>query len=96
MPPRVLSEVHGGGEWPHQDWGPLLDLAEGVALVHDETLMVSVALSNKPAQGFVGQAWYASESDLRPLLPILWLGQWLHIGKGYAYGNGRYSIAQVG
>ncbi len=93
---RVLSEVHGGGEWPHEDWGPLLDLAESVALVHDETLMASFSFSSKPAQGFVGQAWYASDQDLRPLLPILWLGQWLHIGKGYAYGNGRYSIAQLG
>lgn len=31
-------------------------------------------------QGFLGQAWYRGP-DMRPLLPALWLGQWLHIGK---------------
>lgn len=27
--------------------------------------------------------------------PALWLGQWLHIGKGYVLGNGRYTIGSV-
>jgi hypothetical protein len=39
----------------------------------------------------MGTAWYEAD-DLRPLLPALWLGQWLHIGKLYVLGNGRYSI----
>ena len=46
-------------------------------------------------EGFIGQAWYAGD-DLRPLLPILWLGQWVHVGKGYVIGNGRYAVELAG
>lgn len=96
---RLVSVVHGAGEWPHAEWGPLLDLAEMVRLEHDETLWTgytrrSKASGRQEIEGFVGQAWYAGE-DLRPLLPVLWLGQWLHIGKGYVLGNGRYAIERL-
>jgi hypothetical protein len=95
---RLLSLVHGAGEWPHAEWGPLLDLAETVRLEHDETFWTGYSRRSKGSgqqeiEGFVGQAWYAGE-DLRPLLPALWLGQWLHIGKGYVLGNGRYAMDQ--
>ncbi len=93
---RLLSVVHGGGEWPHDEWGPLLDLAERVRLEHDETHVIgyerrSKASGRQEIEGFVGQAWYAG-ADLRPLLPALWLGQWLHLGKNYVLGNGRYEL----
>jgi len=96
---RLLSQVHGAGEWPHSQWGSLLDLAETVRLEHDETFWTGYTRRSKHSgsqeiEGFVGQAWYAGE-NLRPLLPALWLGQWLHIGKGYVLGNGRYTIEQV-
>jgi hypothetical protein len=96
---RLLSLVHGGGEWPHAEWGPLLDLAETVRLEHDETLWVgytrrSKASGEQEMEGFVGQAWYGGR-DLAPLLPALWLGQWLQIGKGYVLGHGRYAAQQV-
>jgi hypothetical protein len=96
---RLLSQVHGAGEWPHAEWGPLLDLAETVRLEHGETLWTGYTRRSKTSgvqeiEGFVGQAWYAGE-DLRPLLPALWLGQWLHIGKGYVLGNGRYVLEQL-
>ena len=94
---RILSEVHGVGEWPRDEYGPLLDLADGVRLEHHETSWISRARYSQrggrmPWQGFVGQAWYASDADLAPLLPVLWLGQWLHIGKAYVLGSGRYTI----
>jgi hypothetical protein len=97
---RLLSVVHGAGEWPHADWGPLLDVAETVRLEHDETHVTgyerrSKASGRQEIEGFVGQAWYTGQ-DLRPLLPILWLGQWLHIGKGYVLGNGRYELVDAG
>lgn len=97
---RLLSVVHGAGEWPHEEYGPLLDLAETVRLEHDETLWGAYTRWSKSSgeqevEGFIGSAWYTTEEDLRPLLPILWLGQWLHIGKEYVLGNGRYSIEQV-
>ena len=34
---RILSQVHGAGEWPQPEFGPLLDLAETVQLEHHET-----------------------------------------------------------
>ncbi|MBN1877865.1 MAG: CRISPR system precrRNA processing endoribonuclease RAMP protein Cas6 [Anaerolineae bacterium] len=93
---RILSQVHGAGEWSRTEWGPLLDLAETVSLEHCETTWLRAKRYSQrgtmPLEGFVGQAWYASSCDLRPLLPVLWLGQWVHIGKAAVWGNGRYAI----
>lgn len=96
---RLLSQVHGAREWPQAEYGPLLDLAETVQLEHDETSVTgyqrqSMRSGTHEVEGFVGQAWYVG-TDLRPLLPALWLGQWLHIGKAYVIGNGRYVIDTV-
>jgi hypothetical protein len=96
---RILSQVHGAGEWPQTEFGPLLDLAEEVCLEHRETFWTGYSRHSRRGgrheiEGFVGQAWYAGD-DLRPLLPALWLGQWLHIGKGYVVGNGRYTIESL-
>lgn len=33
------------------------------------------------------------EGDLAPLLPWLWLGQWLHVGKNATLGMGHYTLA---
>ena len=84
---RILSEVHSAGEWSKAEYGPLLDLADEVQLEHHETTWISATRHSKrggrmPLEGFLGQAWYASPADLRPLLPVLWLGQWVHVGKG--------------
>lgn len=93
---RILSQVHGAGEWPQSEYGPLLDLADQVQLEHHETTWISMSRHSErgemPLEGFVGQAWYASPVDLRPLLPALWLGQWVHVGKAAVWGNGRYEI----
>jgi hypothetical protein len=94
---RMLSVVYGVGEWPQAEFGPLLDLAETVQLAHDETFWTGYTRFSKSSgtreiDGFCGQAWYTSPADLRPLLPILWLGQWLHVGSGYVMGNGRYVV----
>lgn len=93
---RLLSQVHGAGEWPQSAYGPLLDLAEAVRLEHEETFIAgyerrSGRAGHQEIEGFVGQAWYTGD-DLRPLLPALWLGQWLQIGKGYVLGDGRYIL----
>jgi hypothetical protein len=93
---RILSEVYGDGEWPHAEYGPLLDLADSVRLEHHETHWMDYARHSKQSgtyqvEGFVGPAWYTVK-DFRPLLPVLWLGQWLHIGKSYVIGSGRYKL----
>jgi hypothetical protein len=41
--------------------------------------------------GVIGE-WTLS-GDLGELLPWLWLGQWLHVGKNTTMGMGRYSLA---
>ena len=97
---RILSVVHGNGEWPHEAYGPLLDLADTVRLEYDEThwtgfTRYSVRSGEQDVEGFIGQAWYGGE-DLRPLLPALWLGQWLQIGKSYVVGSGRYELKMIG
>jgi len=43
--------------------------------------------------GVVGTATYAG--DLAPFLPLLSLGEWLHVGKGATFGLGKYRIASI-
>jgi hypothetical protein len=94
---RILSQVYGAGPWPQSDYGPLLDLAEQVQLAHHETTWITSNRRSQhggtmPMEGLVGQAWYHAPIDLRPLLPILWLGQWVHAGKAAVWGNGRFDV----
>ena len=96
---RILSQAHGAGEWPQAEYGPLLDLADTVRLDQHETTWVSTSRFSQrgemPLEGLVGQAWYIAPTDLRPLLPVLWLGQWVHVGKAAVWGNGRYEVETV-
>ena len=91
----LLAEFHAGR--------PGL-VADAPALVrHAETLTHQTALrwqdwsrySSRQQQemtlgGVVG-AW-TLEGDLAPLLPWLWLGQWLHVGKNATMGMGGYVL----
>jgi hypothetical protein len=94
---RTLSQVHGAGDWPPSVYEPLLALAGNVRLErHDTTWIPLIQNSSRqrrmPLDGFVGQAWYVSPADLKPLLPFMWLGQWVHIGRTTMWGNGRYEL----
>ena len=40
--------------------------------------------------GVVGE--WQLEGDCAPLLPWLWLGQWLHVGKNATMGMGQYRL----
>lgn len=42
--------------------------------------------------GIVGRAELSGEA-LAACLPLLWLGQWLHVGKGTSMGLGRYVLS---
>jgi hypothetical protein len=42
--------------------------------------------------GFVGEVTY--RRDLTPFLPLLLLGECLHVGKNAAFGNGWYEMKQ--
>ena len=40
--------------------------------------------------GIVGELVYRGE--LSPFLPLLWAGQFVHLGKGTVFGNGQYTV----
>jgi len=40
--------------------------------------------------GLVGSVTY--EGEMGPFLPLIVLGQWLHLGKGTTFGLGRYEV----
>jgi hypothetical protein len=40
--------------------------------------------------GAVG-TWHL-EGELAPFIPLLHLGQWLHVGKNATFGLGRYTL----
>jgi hypothetical protein len=41
--------------------------------------------------GVVGE--WTLKGELAPVLPLLWLGQWLHAGKNATMGMGRYTLS---
>lgn len=43
-----------------------------------------------PLGGVIGR--WSLHGDLRPLLPWLWFGQWLHLGKNTTHGLGGYRL----
>lgn len=46
-----------------------------------------------PMDGVVGSITISG--DLAPVWPWLWLGQWLHVGKGAVMGLGRYRLEML-
>ncbi|MBN8507905.1 MAG: CRISPR system precrRNA processing endoribonuclease RAMP protein Cas6 [Burkholderiales bacterium] len=47
-----------------------------------------------PLGGVLGR--WTLRGDLQPLLPWLWLGQWLHVGKNATHGLGGYRLVLEG
>jgi len=43
-------------------------------------------------KGYVGEAIY--EGELKEFWPFLWLGQYLHVGKAAAFGQGWYEVGK--
>jgi hypothetical protein len=78
------------------DFRDLIARAGDISLTHDATRWQdwtryssrqSVAMD---LGGFVGEARYAG--DLGPFLPLLLLGEYVHVGKNATFGLGRMRI----
>lgn len=90
-----LSYFHCG-ERLNVDFRGLIDRAVQIQMVNCETHWEDwTRFSGRQHQeievgGLVGQITY--EGDLRDYLPLLALGELIHVGKGAVFGNGRYQI----
>ncbi|MGD9099609.1 MAG: CRISPR system precrRNA processing endoribonuclease RAMP protein Cas6 [Anaerolineae bacterium] len=90
-----LSYFHCGQRW-EADFRGLVEQAQEVELTVCDTHWVNVERysSRQRARlslgGFVGDVVYAG--DLTPFLPLLCLGELVHVGKAAVFGNGRYRM----
>ena len=91
-----LAEVHCEEKWD-MDWKGLINRAkERVSTVHSDLRWHDwERYSQRQATklkmgGFLGEITF--EGDLTEFLPVLKLGEYLHIGKGTVYGLGKYEI----
>ena len=90
-----LSYFHCG-ERLEVDFRELIDRAAGIKIVQSKTRWEDWArVSGRQKQeinmgGLVGQVTYAGE--IGEYLPLLVLGELIHVGKGTVFGNGQYRI----
>jgi hypothetical protein len=97
---RVSALAAFFGERPLEiDFKAVGDVAESVKLVEDRTRRLEVRrTSGRTGQehdigGFVGQARYEGAA-IGPLMPLVRLGELLHVGKHAAFGNGRIEVVE--
>jgi hypothetical protein len=90
-----LSYFHCG-ERLNVDFRGLINRAAGVKIVKSETYWENWSrFSGRQKQrvqmgGLMGPITYAG--DLHDYLPLLALGELIHVGKGTVFGNGQYQI----
>ena len=93
----MLSAVHCGEIW-RDDFRALVERAGEVETVRDETTWASFrrhsSFKNRVEllEGVVGRAEYAG--PLEEFLPLLCMGQIVHVGKRAVFGLGRYRITR--
>jgi hypothetical protein len=92
-----LSYFHCGQPF-EADFRGLIDRAAGVRVADSRTRWEDWArFSSRQQQrvemgGLAGRITYAG--DLRAYLPLLALGELVHVGKGTVFGNGQYRIVE--
>lgn len=91
-----LSIAYGAGPLGI-DFHALLDCAEAIRVVEDQTRWIDVVSSSArqhrrtPIGGLIGSATF--EGDLAPLRELLVWGSLVHVGKNAVKGDGWYAIA---
>jgi hypothetical protein len=94
-----LLYFHGGADLG-VDFRDLIARAGQVSLAHDGTCWQDwTRYSSRQGAamdlgGFVGEARYAG--DLDPFLPLLLLGEYVHVGKNATFGLGRIAVGGPG
>lgn len=91
-----LAKVHCGRSWD-LDYRHLIDTAVATVRLVSKQLRwqdwerySNRQQSRMKFRGFVGTVTYSGE--IRPLLPLIMLGQYLHVGNKTAFGMGKYEI----
>lgn len=78
------------------DFQEIIRHAGEVRMVRDETSWVTIGRYSSrqkrrvPLEGFVGRAVY--EGPLADFLPLLLLGELIHVGKGTVFGQGKFAL----
>lgn len=90
-----LVIVHGQTQWT-VDEQTLLSQAKQIETTSSNLKPVTWSrFSSRQQQtiwmgGITGDIEFKGE--LRPFLPLLWAGQYLHVGRGTTFGNGQYQL----
>ncbi|MCE7987669.1 MAG: CRISPR system precrRNA processing endoribonuclease RAMP protein Cas6 [Caldilinea sp. CFX5] len=91
----ALSYFHGGRRW-ETDYRGWIARAETVTTTaaavqwQDWSRYSTRTQRRMPLGGLVGTVTY--QGDLTPFLPLLRLGELIHVGKNAVFGNGRFVI----
>jgi len=94
---NALSYFHGGGIWD-DSLKNLKELALDIAITESQikkrdVLRYSSRQGKKDSlSGIIGKVNY--EGNLEPLLPVLLLGQFIHVGSDAVFGCGKYEVNQ--
>lgn len=92
-----LAEIHCGEKW-QLDYKHLIDLACNTVQMVESRLdwqdwerYSSRQERRMKLGGLVGTASY--QGNIRPFLPLIRLGEYLHLGKNTSFGMGKYCLA---
>ena len=94
----MLSAIHCGEVW-QEDFKALVARAGEVETIRDETTWASFrrhsSFKNRveTLEGIVGHTEYAG--PLEEFLPLLCMGQIVHVGKRAVFGLGRYRLQEA-
>ena len=90
-----LYYFHCGERWDY-DYQGTIERAKGVELARAETEWVDWERYSRRQEyrmklgGLMGEVSY--EGELAPFMPLLLLGELVHVGKACVFGHGRYEI----
>jgi hypothetical protein len=94
----MLSYFHAE---PHEpDFKELKAIIERARLIdrdlawYDQTRWSATRQEKEPSGGIVG-TFLLDMAELEPLYPYLWLGQWVHVGKGTVMGMGALRLTPL-